>query len=67
MADVLRVLEGDPSSSKPSGHRSPREEAIDAFLERCNAAVDHVSEHTSLSDLLEDAGRRRGTELEYQI
>lgn len=66
MADVLRVLEGDPSS-KPSGHRSPREEAIDAFLERCTTAVDQVSEQTSLSDLLEDAGRRRGTELEYQI
>jgi len=67
MADILRLLEGDQSSSKSSGHRSAREEAIDSFLERCTAAVDQVSEHTTLSDLLEDAGRRKGTELEYQI
>jgi Rrf2 family transcriptional regulator, cysteine metabolism repressor len=67
MADVLRLLEGDQSSSKPSGHHSAREDAIEAFLDRCTAAVDQVSEHTTLSDLLQDAGRRRGTELEYQI
>src|ERR1035437_1276580 len=67
MGDVLRLLEGDQSSSKATSHHSPQEEAIEAFLDRCKAAVDHVSEHTSLADLLEDAGKRRRTELAYQI
>jgi DNA-binding IscR family transcriptional regulator len=66
MGDVLRLLEGDQTSNA-NGHHSPQEEAIEAFLERCKVAVDQVSEHTSLSDLLEDSVKRRGTELEYQI
>lgn len=67
MGDILRLLEGDQSSSKGSSRPSPQEQAIEAFLERCKSAVDQVSERTTLSDLQEDADRRRGAELEYQI
>ncbi|HXP91025.1 MAG TPA: Rrf2 family transcriptional regulator [Fibrobacteria bacterium] len=66
LGDVLRLLEGD-SSSKSNSHHSPQEDAIDAFLERCKAAMDDVSEHTTLADLLDDAARRRPADLEYQI
>jgi len=65
LSDVLRLLEGDPSTRTAT--KSADEAAIDAFLLRCQAAADLVSEKTSLNDLLDEATHLRRTEPEYQI